>query len=446
MEGKSLNIETARVFLPFMKPSRYKAAHGGRGSAKSHFFAELLVEHHVLYPGLRSVCIREVQKTLAQSAKKIIEDKIKKHDLEQCGFQILKDRIETPGDGVIIFQGMQDHTSESIKSLEGFGIAWCEESQTLSKRSLELLRPTIRDSGIPEFSAELWFSWNPTRKNDAVDDLFRGESGPPNNSIVVKANWNNNPWFPAVLEGERTDDQEHRPDSYDHVWEGGYIKAQEGAYFVKNISKARREGRIGFVPRNELMHCHAFWDIGGTGAKADACSIWIVQFIGQAINVIDHYEAQGQELKDHVYWLTQNEYTGVNTHIYLPHDGVKHDSVYRVTYESEMKKAGYKVKIMPNAGSGAAMQRVEAVRSVFHRVFIDEKKCEGGLEALGWYHEKKNDKTGMGMGPDHDWSSHSCDSFGAMAVESENLTRQKVKPKASPKPRRSNSSAGSWMG
>ena len=439
----SISIDTARVFLPFMEPSRYKAAYGGRGSAKSHFFAELLVEHHVLYPGLRSVCIREVQKTLAQSAKKIIEDKIKKHNLEDKGFKILNDKIETPGDGVIIFQGMQDHTSESIKSLEGFGIAWCEEAQTLSKRSLELLRPTIRDSGIEKFSAEIWFSWNPTRKTDAVDELFRGEKGPPKNSIVVKANWNNNPWFPSVLEAERKDDQENRPDSYDHVWEGDYIKAQEGAYFVKNISKARREGRIGFVPRNELMHSYAFWDIGGTGAKADACSIWIAQFVGQAINVIDHYESQGQELKDHVYWLNSNEYTPINTKIYLPHDGVKHDLVNRVTYESELKKAGYKVEIIPNAGTGAAMQRVEAVRSVFNRVFIDEKKCEAGLEALGWYHEKKHSQTGVGLGPNHDWSSHSADSFGSLAMIAQQLTKQKVS-QSSNKPKRRVHSGG-WM-
>lgn len=443
MSGSSLEIETARVFLPFMKPSRYKAAYGGRGSAKSHFFAELLVEHHVLYPGLRSVCIREVQKTLAQSAKKIIEDKIKKHGLDKQGFRILNDKIETPGDGVIIFQGMQDHTSESIKSLEGFGIAWCEEAQTLSSRSLELLRPTIRDSGIPEFSAEIWFSWNPTRKTDAVDTLFRGDKGAPSNSIVVQANWNNNPWFPAVLEAERQDDLEQRPDSYDHVWEGGYVKAMDGAYWVKHIAKARQEGRIGFVPRDPLMHCYAFWDIGGTGAKADACSIWVVQFIGKAINVINHYEAQGQELKDHVYWLNQNEFTPETTKIYLPHDGVKHDAVHRVTYESELKKAGFKVVVMPNAGTGAAMQRVEAVRGIFHRVFIDEEKCEAGLEALGWYHEKKNAQTGMGMGPEHDWSSHSADSFGAMALEAGKISRSKIsKPKTQRRPAQT---SGGWM-
>ena len=419
--SSSLDIDTARIFLPLLSPSRYKAAYGGRGSAKSHFFAELLVEHHVLYKGLRSVCIREVQQTLAQSAKKIIEDKIKKHGLLEHGFRILQDRIETPGDGIITFQGMNDQNSESIKSLEGFGIAWCEEAQTLSKRSLELLRPTIRDSNIKEFSAELWFSWNPTRKVDAVDELFRGEQGAPSNSIVVRANYGDNPWFPDVLEGERLDDLNMRPDSYDHVWDGGYIKAMDGAYWANQLAIARKENRIGFVPRNELMHCYAFWDIGGTGAKADACSIWVVQFIGQAINILSHYEAQGQELKDHVHWLKSNKFGTDTTKMMLPHDGVKHDSVHRVSYQSELVKAGFSVEVMPNAGAGAATQRVEAVRSIFPRVHINEKTCEGGIEALGWYHEKRNKHTGVGMGPEHDWSSHSADSFGAIAVHYEEL-------------------------
>jgi phage terminase large subunit len=436
METSAINIDTARVFLPLLDPSRYKAVFGGRGSSKSHFFAELLLEHHVLYPGLRSVCIREVQKTLQQSAKKLIEDKIKKHRLENAGFRILNDRIETPGDGVIIFQGMQDHTSESIKSLEGFGIAWCEEAQTLSNRSIELLRPTIRDSGIKEFSAEIWFSWNPTRKMDAVDNLFRGNSGPPKNSIVVRANWDNNPWFPEVLKNEREDDLENRPDSYDHVWSGGYVKAMDGAYWAKHIATAREEKRIGFVPREPLIHCHAFWDIGGTGMKADACSIWIVQFVGRSINVIDHYEAQGQELKDHAFWLNENGYTPSTTNLHLPHDGVKHDSVFRVTFESELKKAGFSVEIINNAGAGAAMQRVEAVRNIFHRVFIDEKKCEAGLAALGWYHEKKNKHTGIGLGPEHDWSSHSSDSFGAMAITADKILAKNTKKEVPQEPPR----------
>jgi len=411
----TLDIETAKVFLPLLKPSRYKGAWGGRGSGKSHFFAGLMVEDHLKHKGLRSVCIREVQKTLKDSAKRLIEDKIKEYGLLNQGFRILNDRIETPGDGVIAFNGMADHNSESIKSLEGFGRAWVEEAQTLSKRSLQLLRPTIR---APK--SELWFSWNPSRKVDAVDQLLRGLET-PSNSIVIKSNWSDNPWLPEELNQERLDDLNVDSSGYDHVWEGGYLTAQDGAYFAKQINRAKGEGRICFVPRDQLMSVYAFFDIGGTGAKADAVSIWMVQFVGKEIRVINYYEAQGQELSEHVGWLRRNDYEG--SEIYLPHDGVKHDNVFKVTYESELKKAGFKVRIMPNAGAGAANQRIEAVRRVFPRVWVDKEKCAGGLDALGWYHEKQDEHRSIGLGPCHDWSSHASDSFGAMALEAEKLSR-----------------------
>ena len=145
----TLRIETAPVFEPLLKPSRYKGAWGGRGSGKSHFFAELLIEESLLNPGLRAVCIREVQKSLKESAKRLIEDKLKQFNLgEKQGFRVLQDRIETPGNGVIIFQGMQDHTAESIKSLEGYSRAWIEEAQTLKAQRFGF-RGTRRGKATP---------------------------------------------------------------------------------------------------------------------------------------------------------------------------------------------------------------------------------------------------------------------------------------------------------
>jgi phage terminase large subunit len=148
-----LKIPTAKIFEPLLAPARYKGAYGGRGSGKSHFFGELLVETCQAERGTLAVCIREAQRTLAQSSKRLIESKIAALGLGHR-FRIYHDKIETPGDGLIIFRGMQDHTSESIKSLEGFGIAWVDEAQNLSARSLSLLRPTIRTEG-----SELWASW-----------------------------------------------------------------------------------------------------------------------------------------------------------------------------------------------------------------------------------------------------------------------------------------------
>jgi len=269
--------------------------------------------------------------------------------------------------------------------------------------------------------------------------LLRG-ANIPTDSIIVEANWSDNPWFPDVMEQERQDDLRLHPDSYNHIWEGGYITAMDGAYFAKVINQAKAEHRIGKVARDPLMACYAFFDIGGTGAKSDAVAIWIVQFIGKEIRVINYYEVVGQELSEHVGWLRRNDYDDAK--IYLPHDGVKHDNVYRVTYESALKQAGFKVEIMVNAGAGAANQRIEAVRRVFPRVWMDKENCAGGLEALGWYHEKKDEHRDIGLGPDHDWSSHGADAFGAMCLESEKLSR--VRTKRMP-PKREQPQAGGWM-
>ncbi|PBC00882.1 phage terminase large subunit, partial [Mesorhizobium sp. WSM3860] len=191
----TLSIQTAQIFQPLLAPARYKGAHGGRGSGKSHFFASLMIEDSLAERGLRSVCIREVQKSLKESAKRLLEDKLAECRLgEAAGFRVFREVIETPGDGVITFQGMQDHTADSIKSLEGFKRAWVEEAQTLSSTSLALLRPTIRAPG-----SELWFSWNPRRKTDPVDVMLRGQEL-PTGARVVRANWSDNPWLPPELE------------------------------------------------------------------------------------------------------------------------------------------------------------------------------------------------------------------------------------------------------
>jgi len=206
-----LKIETPDVFLPLLEPSRYKGAYGGRGSGKSHFFAEKLIEDCLEQKGLAALCLREIQKSLAQSSKRLLEAKIQSLGVGR-EFKVWQDRIETPGDGVIVFQGMQDHTAESVKSFEGFKRAWIEEAQAFSHRSLALLRPTIRAQ-----CSELWASWNPRRKTDAVDDFFRGPQGNGQvpGAAVVRANWRDNPWFPVELEAERQIDLARYPDRYD---------------------------------------------------------------------------------------------------------------------------------------------------------------------------------------------------------------------------------------
>lgn len=403
----SLTIPTAKAFEPLLHPYRYKGAYGGRGSGKSHFFAEMIVEDHLQIPGCRTVCIREVLKSLKESAKRLVEDKIQSLGVGS-EFEVQKDQIKTPHNGLIIFQGMQDHTAESIKSLEGFDRAWVEEAQTLSERSLSLLRPTIRKEG-----SEIWFSWNPRRKKDAVDNFMRVLK--PEGSVTVVANWRDNPWFPDVLEEERKLDLALYPDRYEHIWEGDYARAFEGAYFAGGLAEARAQGRIGKIAADPLLPLRAFIDIGGSGATADAFVIWIVQFVGQEIRILDYYESIGQVLAYHVQWLRTRGYDKAIIH--LPHDGVNENNILGKQYKDHFAEAGFDVPPpTPNQGRGAASMRIEAVRRLFPRMWFNEIPTEPGRDALGFYHEKKDDKRNVGLGPEHDWSSHAADSFGLMAV------------------------------
>jgi len=219
----SLDIETPRWAVPLLGPARYKGVHGGRGSGKSHFFAEMLVERSIMAK-TDIVCVREIQKSLDQSVKKLIESKIEALNAGSY-FEVQDKKIHSSKGGLIIFQGMQNHTADSIKSLEGYDILWGEEAQTLSQRSLDLMRPTIRKPG-----SELWFSWNPSLESDPVDQLLRGAEPPPG-SVVVEANYTDNPWFPDVLQVEMEYDQRRDPDKYVHVWKGGYLRNSESRVF-----------------------------------------------------------------------------------------------------------------------------------------------------------------------------------------------------------------------
>ena len=426
--GRTLRIDTAPVFEPLLAPARYKGAWGGRASGKSHFFAGMMVEYALMSRGFRGLGARQVQKSLRESAKLLIEQKIAEFGLgEADGFKVFREVIETPGDGAIMFQGLQDHTAESIKSLEGIDVAWVEEAQSIAPHSLSLLRPTIRKDG-----SELWFSWNPRRKSDPVDVMLRGDAVPTGTQIV-RANWSDNPWLPSVMEQERTDCLRNEPDQYGHIWEGDYATVLTGAYFANALAEARASGRIGNVARDPLMQVQAFWDIG----VSDATAIWIAQFVGREIRVLDYYEAQNQPLGGHLEWLRSNGYG--NAVCVLPHDGDKRDAVTAIRFEDHIRSAGFECRTVPNQGRGAAMKRVEAARRLFPMIWFNEAKTEPGRDALGWYHEKRDENRNVGLGPEHDWSSHGADAFGLMCVayEEPREKRRDARPRAV---------AGGWMG
>lgn len=219
-----LNIETARVYKPLLQPARYKAAYGGRGSGKSRFFAGLLVEEQIMAP-TDAVCLREVQKSLEFSVKREIEAAISSMNAGAY-FDVQDRRILGKNGCVTIFEGLQQHTADSIQSLARFRRAWVEEAQAVSQQSWDKLRPTIREPG-----SQIWASWNPQHDTDAVDVFFRGPH-PPTDAIIVQANYQDNPWFPDVLRAEMEHDRRSRdPAKYAHIWLGEYQQAGDALVF-----------------------------------------------------------------------------------------------------------------------------------------------------------------------------------------------------------------------
>lgn len=390
-----VHLRVGEVFEPLWTPARYKGAFGGRGSGKSQNFAQMSVVDCLARPGTRGLCVREVQKSLKESAKRLIEDKIEAAGAQRS-FSVLAAEIKTPGNGLISFIGMQDHTAESVMSFEGLDWVWVEQAETLSARSLQILRPTIRKD-----TAELRFSWNPRRKSDPVDLFLRGPHPPPG-AMVVQANWDKNPWFPAALEMERQHDLAHSP-SYRHVWEGDYATVVEGTYFANQLTAAKAEGRITELAYDPVLERRAYFDLGYN----DATTIWISQFKGQRIYVMDYIEGSGQEIG---YYANELRRRGHGDALcFLPHDG-EHHHVGKSAKE-HLTDAGFRTKVVKWGGRGAAMLRVEAGRRILPRVWFNTPACEPGLEALGAYHERRDDKREVGLGPEHDWASHASDAF-----------------------------------
>ncbi len=223
MSGITLRIETPRVFKPLLVPARYKGAHGGRAAAKSHFFAERMIAENI-QDRHDNVCLREVQRSLEFSVKKLLEDKIAAMNAGFY-FDVMDKRILTKRGGVIIFEGLQNHTADSIKSLEAFTRFWVEEAQSLSQKSLDILRPTMRAAG-----GEMWFSWNPNLPTDPIDVLLRSDEPPPD-SVVVEATYRDNPWLPEALRVELEYDQKRDPDKFAHIWLGKYQLHSEARVF-----------------------------------------------------------------------------------------------------------------------------------------------------------------------------------------------------------------------
>lgn len=407
-----------------------RGAWGGRGSAKTRSFATMIAVRGFIYgkAGTKGImlCGRQFMNSLADSSleeiKRAIEDQPFLLDYYDIGQNYIKSK-----DGAIEFAFIGlDRNIASVKSKGRILICWVDEAEPVTDEAWNTLIPTLREEG-EGWNAELWVTWNPKRRKAPVEKRFRFAKDPL--FKLVELNHSDNPMFPDKLERERLRDKEERPDQYEHIWNGDYVSVIEGAYYAKSITQARSDGRIGRVGADPLMTYRAFCDIGGTGAMADAFTIWIAQFIGREIRVLNYYESVGQPVQAHVQWLRDGGYLGNNTTIWLPHDGDTQEKVYDVSYRRAFESLGYAVEVVPNQGKGAASARIRAAQRVFPSMWINEVLCAAGLEAIGWYHEKRDEKREIGLGPDHDWSSHGADSFGLMAVVYESVgTPNQMKP------------------
>lgn len=376
----ALRIETAEVFEPLLKPSRYKGAHGGRGSGKSHFFADLWLDENVQRK-LDFVCIREVQKDLKFSVKKLLEGKISRFNAGYY-FDVQDRQILSKHGGSTIFEGMQNHTADSIKSLEGFDRAWFEEAQRASQRSLDLLRPTIRKEG-----SELWFGWNPDEPTDPIDLLLRSPNPPPH-SIVVKANYLDNPWLPKELKDELEYDQKSDPDKFAHIWLGDYQRNSEARVF-KNWKVEEFD-----IAPDALFRQGADW-----GFSIDPTVLVQCYIVGRKLYIT--YEAYriGCEIAD-----TPDLFLSVPEAEKWP---LVADSSRPETI-SHLRKNGFP-KIMPAVkGARSVEEGIEFLRSF---EIIVHPRCKHTIDELKSYSYKTDPLTGLVIPVLEDKNNHVIDAL-----------------------------------
>ncbi len=418
---RNLQVKCSKKLLPLLNPNRYKGIYGGRGGTKSHFFGELLILTCYSNP-TRAVCVREVQTTIKDSVRQLLIDKIKKFELGEF-FDVKEREITAYNGSLIIFRGMQSYNAENIKSLEDFNIAWVEEAQTLSAHSLKLLRPTIRAE-----ESELWFSWNPRHDSDPVDKFFHGGSK-RRGMISIEIGWRDNKWFPNVLRREMEDDYEDDPEMAEHVWGGGYQIITEGSYFARHMMQAEKDGHIGYYPYNPKLPVNTAWDIG----VDDYTAIWFIQEDGDTATIIDYYELSNggidqvaaeafPELNPDTTLLKAalleaqrpDAYTyGVH---YMPHDIMVREWGHGAkTRYHTAKKFGFKT--IHKGVATNPVERINAVRALFPQLrFHDTKRVRVGIKRIIRYHRKWNNSMQTFTTPEHDESSHGCESLGEFAI------------------------------
>lgn len=418
--------ETVAYFPPKMRglfePYRYKVFHGGRGSGKSWAFARALILQAAENP-LRILCCREVQKSIRQSVHQLIQDQIQELGFGYL-FEVTENAIRCKNGSEFYFAGLASHTAESIKSYEGIDRVWIEEAATVSKKSLDILIPTIRKPG-----SEIWISFNPDLDTDEIYQRF--VLNPPDDSLIVQINYDANPWFPDVLENERIHCQRHRPKEYNNIWLGKPKTVVDGAIYADEFQQLVDEHRITRVTHDPVLKTHCVFDLGWN----DAMTIIMVQKSGSECRIIDYIEETHQTLDWYSNEIKQRPYNWGK--IYLPHDAVTKDYRTGKSAAEIMTALGWNVEVIP---IGDVENGIRLCRMLFPRVWMDKDKTARLQECLKRYRRTINATTNQPTTPLHDEYSHGADAFRYLATAIDSMRNDNTQRR-----REHDYGAGSWM-
>lgn len=388
------------------QPMRYKVAYGGRGSAKSWSFARALLIQAASSP-LRVLCTREVQKSIKDSVHALLKDQIQALGMGKI-YEVLETEIRCTNGSRFVFAGLAQHTIESIKSFEGVDRVWVEEGQAVSKRSWDVLIPTIRRPG-----SEVWISYNPELETDETHQRFT--VNPPEDCISVLVNYSDNPWFPEVLEKERQRCQLIDPKGYDNIWEGKCKPAVDGAIYYDEVAKAEANGQICNVPYDPMLKVHVVFDLGWNDAMAISLvqrvrsEIRIIEYIEDSHKTLDHYSAELK--KKNMNWGK----------VWLPHDGFSRDMKTGKSSEEIMKKLGWSVVPREGIVEMGLEEGIKATRQTFGQIYFDKKKTERLVQCAKRYRRAINRQTNEPQGPLHDEWSHGADNLRYVCINADKM-------------------------
>ena len=386
------------------QPHRYKVAYGGRGSGKSWSMARALLVK-AASETTRVLCAREIQRSIKQSVHTLLNDQIQSLGLGAF-YEVLETEIRGLNGSTFSFTGLATNTVESIKSFEGCDVVWVEEAQTVSKKSWDILIPTIRKP-----NSEIWVSFNPNIDTD--DTYTRFVVNTPDNAKVVKVNYTDNPWFPEVLEIERQHSLKTNPD-YANIWEGDCKAAVDGAIYSNEIREAQEGNRITTVPYDPMMKVHVVMDLGWN----DSMSVILCQKGISDLRVIGYIEDDHRTLDSYSAQLKNLSYNWGT--MFLPHDGQSKDFKHGISAEEIMKKLGWDIRIVPKADIESG---IKLARMNFHRIYFD-KSAQRLVECLKNYRRSINSATNEPGAPLHDEFSHGADAFRYLCTSIESMKNE----------------------